>query len=130
MKQNFKSYGAWHHRKWVLNKGHTSVDRELQLLDQFQKADSRNFHAWNYRRYNLFCLYTCVCVEECTLLTCAAHSFRFVAALKGISDEEELKYTTKLIETNFSNYSAWHSRRYMIIFCFNLSIFDFGLLDI
>ncbi|KAK9137942.1 hypothetical protein Sjap_008536 [Stephania japonica] len=30
-----------------------SSKKDLQLLDQFQKADSRNFHAWNYRRYIL-----------------------------------------------------------------------------
>lgn len=50
LRQNFKSYGAWHHRKWVLGKGHSSINQELKLLDQFQKQDSRNFHAWNYRR--------------------------------------------------------------------------------
>ncbi|OMO57592.1 hypothetical protein COLO4_35257 [Corchorus olitorius] len=41
LRQNFKSYGAWHHRKWVLSKGHSSIDHELRLLDKFQKADSR-----------------------------------------------------------------------------------------
>ncbi|KAB1203928.1 Geranylgeranyl transferase type-2 subunit alpha [Morella rubra] len=50
LKQNFKSYGAWHHRKWVLSKGHSSIDNELRLLDRYQKVDPRNFHAWNYRR--------------------------------------------------------------------------------
>ncbi|GAB4832113.1 hypothetical protein Ancab_006133 [Ancistrocladus abbreviatus] len=84
LRQNFKSYGAWHHRKWVLSKGHSSVDHELRLLDRFQRADSRNFHAWNYRR--------------------------FVAALKNIPEVDELKYTTDMIERNFSNYSAWHNR--------------------
>ncbi|KAK4407223.1 Geranylgeranyl transferase type-2 subunit alpha 1 [Sesamum angolense] len=49
LKKNFKSYGAWHHRKWVLSKGHSSTDRELRLLGKFQKLDARNFHAWNYR---------------------------------------------------------------------------------
>ncbi|KAL9679155.1 hypothetical protein QQ045_017011 [Rhodiola kirilowii] len=49
LRTNFKSYGAWHHRKWVLSKGQSSFDHELKLLDKFQKADSRNFHAWNYR---------------------------------------------------------------------------------
>ncbi|KAL7181196.1 hypothetical protein ACSBR1_040131 [Camellia fascicularis] len=44
----------------------------------------RNFHAWNYRR--------------------------FVAALKNRSDEEELHFTTDLINENFSNYSSWHNR--------------------
>ncbi|KAI3449765.1 hypothetical protein Pfo_006430 [Paulownia fortunei] len=84
LKKNFKSYGAWHHRKWVLSKGHSSTDRELRLLGKFQKLDSRNFHAWNYRR--------------------------FITALKKIPDEEELQYTTDMIYDNFSNYSAWHNR--------------------
>lgn len=85
LRKNFKSYGAWHHRKWVLSKGHSSVDNEMRLLNGFQKADPRNFHAWNYRR--------------------------FVAALMKRSDEDELKYTEEVIGANFSNYSAWHNRR-------------------
>uniref|UniRef100_A0A2P2IKQ2 Geranylgeranyl transferase type-2 subunit alpha n=1 Tax=Rhizophora mucronata TaxID=61149 RepID=A0A2P2IKQ2_RHIMU len=85
LRQNFKSYGAWHHRRWVLRKGHSSVEKELRLLDKFQNADPRNFHAWNYRR--------------------------FVAELMNRSEEDELKYTQNLIDKNFSNYSAWHNRR-------------------
>ncbi|THF96370.1 hypothetical protein TEA_011997 [Camellia sinensis var. sinensis] len=82
--KNYRSYGAWYHRKWVLSKGHSSVDRELQLLGVFLKKNSRNFHAWNYRR--------------------------FVAALKNRSDAEELHFTTDFINENFSNYSSWHNR--------------------
>ncbi|KAK6141631.1 hypothetical protein DH2020_024634 [Rehmannia glutinosa] len=88
LKKNFKSYGAWHHRKWVLSKGHSSTDWELRLLGKFQKLDSRNFHAWNYRR--------------------------FITALKKIPDEEELQYTTDMIYDNFSNYSAWHNRSVLL----------------
>ncbi|OMO50776.1 Double-stranded RNA-binding protein [Corchorus capsularis] len=88
LRQNFKSYGAWHHRKWVLGKGHSSIDHELRLLDKFQKADSRNFHAWNYRR--------------------------FVAQLMNRSEQDELKYTEDMIYTNFSNYSAWHNRSVLL----------------
>ncbi|OVA01846.1 Leucine-rich repeat [Macleaya cordata] len=84
LRRNFKSYGAWHHRKWVLSKGLSSLDHEFKLLDKFQKADARNFHAWNYRR--------------------------FVASLKNVSEKEELDYTTDMINSNFSNYSAWHNR--------------------
>ncbi|XP_022872972.1 geranylgeranyl transferase type-2 subunit alpha 1-like isoform X1 [Olea europaea var. sylvestris] len=88
LKKNFKSYGAWYHRKWVLSKGHSSTDNELRLLGKFQKLDSRNFNAWNYRR--------------------------FITMLKKISDEEELQYTTDMIYDNFSNYSAWHNRSVLL----------------
>ncbi|KAK1555126.1 hypothetical protein Q3G72_022289 [Acer saccharum] len=88
LRQNFKSYGAWYHRKWVLSKGHSSINHELRLLDKFQKADSRNFHAWNYRR--------------------------FVAPLMNRSEEDELKYTEDMICNNFSNYSAWHNRSVLL----------------
>ncbi|KAI7995496.1 Geranylgeranyl transferase type-2 subunit alpha 1 [Camellia lanceoleosa] len=81
--KKYRSYVAWYHCKWVLSKGHSSVDRELQLLGVFLKKDSRNFHAWNY--------------------------WRFVAALKNRSNEEELHFTTNLINENFSNYSSWHN---------------------
>lgn len=43
-------------------------------------------HAWGYRRYVLASMPT------------------------RRSDESELNYTTKKIELNFSNFSAWHQR--------------------
>lgn len=88
LRQNFKSYGAWHHRKWILSKGQSSIENELRLLDKLQKADSRNFHAWNYRR--------------------------FVADLMNRSEQDELKYTEDMIYSNFSNYSAWHNRSVLL----------------
>ncbi|KAJ6745793.1 hypothetical protein OIU74_028456 [Salix koriyanagi] len=88
LRQNFKSYGAWYHRKWVLNKGHSSIENELRLLDKLQNVDPRNFHAWNYRR--------------------------FVAALLNRSDEDELNHTQDLIDKNISNYSAWHNRSVLV----------------
>ncbi|KAI3927597.1 hypothetical protein MKX01_026530 [Papaver californicum] len=84
LRRNVKSYGAWHHRKWVLSKGLLPLYHEFRLLDGLQKVDSRNFHAWNYRR--------------------------FVAALQNVSEADELKHTTEMIDTNFSNYSSWHNR--------------------
>ncbi|XP_068642271.1 geranylgeranyl transferase type-2 subunit alpha 1-like [Aristolochia californica] len=84
LRRNPKCYGAWHHRKWVLSKGFSSINNEFLLLDKLLKLDSRNFHGWNYRR--------------------------FVAALKNVPAEEELKFTTEKIDANFSNYSAWHNR--------------------
>ncbi|KAL9265748.1 Geranylgeranyl transferase type-2 subunit alpha 1-like protein [Drosera capensis] len=78
---NFKSYGAWHHRKWVLNKRRSSLDKEMELINLFQRKDSRKFHAWNHRR------------------RCSSDEI------------DELKYTRDVIGKNFSNYSAWHNRR-------------------
>lgn len=56
---------------------------------------------------------------------------RFVAALKNRSDEEELQFTTKMIDLNFSNYSAWHNRRYAslaILFGIRFSVVKMGFL--
>ncbi|KAH7446378.1 hypothetical protein KP509_01G053200 [Ceratopteris richardii] len=82
--RNYKSYGAWHHRKWVLHFGLSNLDKEYRLLDKLLTSDARNFHGWAYRR--------------------------FLAGISKATEEQELQYTIKKINENFSNYSAWHSR--------------------
>ncbi|KAJ0980745.1 hypothetical protein J5N97_009000 [Dioscorea zingiberensis] len=90
LRQNPKSYGAWYHRKWVLGHKFSPVnfDHEFWLLSRLLKLDPRNFHGWSYRR--------------------------FVAALKHVPEVEELKYTMDMIDSNFSNYSAWHNRSLLL----------------
>ncbi|TPX32726.1 hypothetical protein SmJEL517_g04199 [Synchytrium microbalum] len=82
-----KSYWLWNHRRWTLSvMPRPNWGRECDLLDAMLNLDSRNFHGWDYRRY-------------------------VMQASGGIrSPQEEFKYTSKKIEQNFSNYSAWHYR--------------------
>ena len=88
--KNPKSYPAWHHRQWTVERFRTHVDcaLELALCGQLLDADERNFHCWNYRRW--------------------------LAVLAGVPPADELAYTAQRIRTNFSNYSAWHYRTVLL----------------
>eukprot|EP01024_Parvocaulis_polyphysoides_P026784 TRINITY_DN24367_c0_g1_i1.p1 TRINITY_DN24367_c0_g1~~TRINITY_DN24367_c0_g1_i1.p1 ORF type:complete len:374 (-),score=42.30 TRINITY_DN24367_c0_g1_i1:185-1306(-) len=81
---NPKSYSAWHHRKWIVQQGACSLQKELHKVTEFLKKDGRNFHGWNYRL--------------------------FLVKLMNRSAEEELDYSSQKINESFSNYSAWHYR--------------------
>ncbi|CUA69047.1 protein geranylgeranyltransferase type II [Rhizoctonia solani] len=95
-----KVYWLWNHRRWCLGiipdgpheaeKSWKSMvwARELAIVEKMLDRDPRNFHAWNYRRYALASM---------------PESDRR-------SPESELAYTTRKIEQNFSNFSAWHQR--------------------
>jgi len=58
----------------------------MAVVEKMLDADARNFHAWDYRRYIV------------------------ASSPDPRSDAQELTYTTKKIEANFSNFSAWHQR--------------------
>uniref|UniRef100_A0A6B2E737 Geranylgeranyl transferase type-2 subunit alpha n=1 Tax=Phlebotomus kandelakii TaxID=1109342 RepID=A0A6B2E737_9DIPT len=86
---NPKSYGAWHHRGWILEtRPDPDWKREVDLCTRYLKMDERNFLCWNYRR--------------------------FVAARAGATPESELDFCTAKIEHNFSNYSSWHYRSQLL----------------
>ncbi|NXM65952.1 PGTA transferase, partial [Serilophus lunatus] len=81
---NPKSYGAWHHRAWVLGRATAPPGgREGRgLCERLLSSDPRNFHAWEHRR-----------------------------ALVAQEDlEAELAFAGTLLSRDFSNFSAWHHR--------------------
>ncbi|KAG8935545.1 Rab geranylgeranyltransferase [Tulasnella sp. 418] len=106
LKQHPKVYWLWNHRRWCLQNTpngpgdsygpdpatdingwkRSNWARELAVVEKMLDADARNFHAWNYRRYVVS------------------------SSPDPRSEISELDYTTKKIESNFSNFSAWHQR--------------------
>ncbi|XP_053789272.1 geranylgeranyl transferase type-2 subunit alpha [Vidua chalybeata] len=81
---NPKSYGAWHHRGWVLRHAPAppAGREDLALCERLLAADPRNFHAWEHRR----------------------------ALVAGQDAEAELAFAGALLSRDFSNFSAWHHR--------------------
>lgn len=106
-----KCYWIWNHRNWLLQEGEklmgtTAAQKlwsgELQLINKMLHADSRNFHAWSYRRF---------VVSQLERLEGLGPD----ADQKAQSyAESEFEYTTKMIKTNLSNFSAWHYRSQLI----------------
>ncbi|KAG7386458.1 hypothetical protein PHYBOEH_008684 [Phytophthora boehmeriae] len=84
LQRNPKSYSAWFQRQWIIDQGLGDLKKEIGLCDKLLDLDERNFHCWNYRRH--------------------------VCKLAGLTEEDQLAFTTHKIEQNFSNYSALHHR--------------------
>uniref|UniRef100_A0A5S6R434 Geranylgeranyl transferase type-2 subunit alpha n=1 Tax=Trichuris muris TaxID=70415 RepID=A0A5S6R434_TRIMR len=87
--KNPKSYSAWHHRYWTLSRMRSpDFSSEFALIDSGLQEDDRNFHCWDYRR--------------------------LVCRLANRPLEEELSFSEKKVNDNFSNFSAWHYRSRML----------------
>jgi geranylgeranyl transferase type-2 subunit alpha len=99
-----KCYWIWNHRLWLLDqatdlvpaaKARSLWEEELRLVGKMLTRDGRNFHGWGYRRMIIHNLES--------------------KALDGKSmAQDELDYTTKMIGTNLSNFSAWHNRTKLV----------------
>lgn len=90
-----KVYWLWDHRLWVLDNlgSEAPWQRELGLVSMLLEHDARNFHGWTYRR---------------------AVIARMEACLNKSFTQQEMDFTTKKINENFSNFSAWHNRSTLI----------------
>lgn len=106
-----KCYWIWNHRNWILGTAETLLDTqsayklwsgELQLIGKMLHADSRNFHAWSYRR-------DVIAQLERLQLSLSESGLATSESFPNLT-ESEFEYTTKLIKTNLSNFSAWHHR--------------------
>lgn len=99
LKKSPKSYWIWNHRIWCLKLDKLSNwDLELYLIDKFLQADSRNFHVWSYRR----------------LIINFMKSDNNIQNTNELIDFREFEFTTKMINKDISNYSAWHNRSKLI----------------
>lgn len=105
-----KCYWIWNHRNWLLGKGEGELGAEtgrelwageLQIVSKMLHVDNRNFHAWSYRRF---------VVQQLKRLDSAATQ---TTSKKSLT-ESEFDYTTKMIKSNLSNFSAWHNRSKLI----------------
>ena len=103
-----KCYWIWNYRTWLLDEAsrllpaaaaHQLWQKELLLVGKMLGLDSRNFHGWGYRRK---------VVAELEKLSANSGS------AEAPTTEDEFKYTTKMIESNLSNFSAWHRRSKLI----------------
>lgn len=104
-----KCYWIWNHRNWLLQAaeaqmgaeaGHKLWRGELELVNKMLYADSRNFHAWSYRRF------VTAQLERLPSSTDQNPSQSLT--------ESEFQYTSQMIKSNLSNFSAWHHRSKLI----------------
>ncbi|KAI9852441.1 MAG: Rab geranylgeranyltransferase [Thelocarpon superellum] len=109
-----KCYWIWNHRLWLLEQATVQLstaaarglwEAELGLVGKMLVLDSRNFHGWGYRRMVVDKL------ESAPLCPPPQDDSGETEGSTGRSmAEAEFQYTTKMVETNLSNFSAWHYR--------------------
>eukprot|EP00796_Vickermania_ingenoplastis_P004470 gene4471-3265_t len=116
LKEDYKCYAAFAHRHWVYEKIleyvpdqrliRGLIEKEFKQCEKLLQLDERNFHVWNYRRWVL------ALNERVQDLSGAAngHAPNFLTA----EETADLLFTTRKINQNFSNYSAWHQRSFVL----------------
>ncbi|KAI3613885.1 hypothetical protein CBS9595_004062 [Malassezia furfur] len=115
MRTHPKVYWLWNHRRWCLERlpGTDKWRKELALVDVMLGMDPRNFMGWNYRRYVVAALASALAPGEAPAFPASLSSGALSAEARAAQlalAQEELQYTLRKIEANFSNFSAWHYR--------------------
>ncbi|QPG77008.1 hypothetical protein FOA43_004403 [Brettanomyces nanus] len=94
-----KCYWIWNHRKWCLKQDcRADFSVEMHFIGQFFEVDPRNYHAWGYRQFIVQCMKDSMGLE----------------GERPKIDYQEFKFTTKMINKNISNYSAFHNRSNLV----------------
>ncbi|MCJ1392485.1 Rab geranylgeranyltransferase [Xylographa bjoerkii] len=103
-----KCYWIWNHRLWLLQQASTHLpvpevrklwEAELLLVGKMLSLDNRNFHGWGYRR---------------TIIEALERRELRDDSVRASMVKDEFDYTTRMIRTSMSNFSAWHNRSRLI----------------
>ncbi|EON67729.1 hypothetical protein W97_06983 [Coniosporium apollinis CBS 100218] len=110
-----KCYWIWNHRIWLLEQSTSHLPAitvrrlwqdELSLVGKMLNRDKRNFHGWNYRR---------LVVAQLELHSPSdGHADSSDTSRQTSMVETEFIYTTKMINSDLGNFSAWHNRSKLI----------------
>ncbi|KAI9681290.1 MAG: Rab geranylgeranyltransferase [Caeruleum heppii] len=117
-----KCYWIWNYRLWLLQQALLRLPKptarelwtdELRLVSKMLSRDSRNFLGWGYRRMVVGKLESPALYIPPTQAE-GQQDEKSKDEQRSSMVEEEFQYTTNMIQTNLSNFSAWHQRSVLI----------------
>ncbi|KAL9620677.1 MAG: hypothetical protein Q9160_004813 [Pyrenula sp. 1 TL-2023] len=110
-----KCYWIWNHRLWLLEQATVRLppavarrfwEEELGLVGKMLSRDNRNFHGWGYRRR---------VVERLESAALDVNTEEKERLQNRSMAKDEFDYTTRMIKSSLSNFSAWHNRSKLIL---------------
>ncbi|EGW34992.1 alpha subunit of geranylgeranyl transferase type 2 [Spathaspora passalidarum NRRL Y-27907] len=103
-----KCYWIWNHRRWCLFElvalHRVNWMYEFAVVSKLLELDQRNFHGWQYRRFIV------ENIEKESVAKDPSHEKVILLKIKL----DEFDYTTTKVQSDFSNFSAWHNRGNLI----------------